>query len=80
MPMSSLESNHYGYFWAWQGATLVHVAVLWAAGWAESANAAEYFRGEDWSRWFYAGRLLAGGVMWAVSAAWLFQTWRKETA
>ncbi|MFH1496257.1 MAG: hypothetical protein ABII82_00390 [Verrucomicrobiota bacterium] len=71
------KSNLMGYFWVWQGATLAHVAALLVAGWAESTDAGGYFRGEDWSRALYAGRLLAGGVMWAVSAAWLREAWRK---
>ncbi len=74
-PGKSGQSNHYGYFVAWQVATGGMVAVLLVGGWFETGRAGEFFRGEIWVQAVYGVRLLAGVVMWLVSANWLRAAW-----
>lgn len=60
-----------GVFAGWQAGCAVQVAVLLALGAAESAHAAELFRGEAWTQALLGVRLAAGLLMTGASARWL---------
>ena len=52
-----------GVFWTWQIATVAHVILVFFLGARENSAAADLFYGVDWTRWVFAGRLLAGLAM-----------------
>lgn len=57
-------------FWLWQGALILHIAVLAALGWTEYETPSSLFLSGDWSQTCYALRLVAGLAMLAVSIHW----------
>lgn len=65
-------------FWTWQTATLAHVALVFFLGAREETAAADLFYGADWTRWIFAGRLLAGLVMLGAGAAAWAGEFRRE--
>jgi hypothetical protein len=58
-----------GVFWTWQIATVAHVILVFFLGVRENSAAADLFYGADWTRWIFAGRLLAGLAMLGAAAA-----------
>ena len=66
------------HFWLWQGACVVHVAVLLALGWCEAGQAGDLFLAAPWTQAVYAVRLLAGVAMLLVSWQWWWGTFHRS--
>jgi len=65
-------------FWFWQGACVVHVAVLLVLGWREQAHMTELFLSGVWPQTIYAVRLAAGVGMLIVSFKWFVEAVRER--
>jgi len=66
-------------FWLWQGACVVHVAVLLGLGWLEAGHAVDLYFSSLWTQVFYALRLAAGVAMLVASVEWWRSVGRRES-
>lgn len=62
------------HFWLWQGACIVHVAVLLALGWFEAGHLDDLFLAAPWTQAIYAVRLIVGVALLLVSLRWWWRT------
>lgn len=63
-------------FWLWHLGCAGQVLLLLVLGFQESAGAAALFRSENWTQWFYAGRLGCGVAMTLASVLWWKEVWK----
>ena len=61
-------------FWLWQGAAVIHVVILLGLGWREGGRPEDLFLSAGWTQAVYAGRLVTGVALLAVSVHW----WRQS--